>query len=170
MKFLSFQNKNQDEIKSSNLRKVKLSVCGALLVLSFVTIGHRAVTLATPIKNSNSFAAIKKNDQLLIKQQNTNRGNIFDRNRNLLATTINVSSLSINPYEVLNRDETISKLKVIFPSIDKKILLKKLNSKKRHVNLRREITPKEYIAILDLGVEGIKVESVKKKEFILIIA
>ena len=163
MKFLSFQNKNQDKIKSSNLRKVKLSVCGALLVLSFVTIGHRAVTLATPIKNSNSFAVIKKNDQLLIKQQNTNRGNIFDRNRNLLATTINVSSLSINPYEVLNRDETISKLKVIFPSIDKKILLKKLNSKKHHVNLRREITPKEYIAILDLGVEGIKVESVNKR-------
>ena len=163
MKFLSFQNKNQDKIKSSNLRKVKLSVCGALLVLSFVTIGHRAVTLATPIKNSNSFAVIKKNDQLLIKQQNTNRGNIFDRNRNLLATTINVSSLSINPYEVLNRDETISKLEVIFPSIDKKILLKKLNSKKHHVNLRREITPKEYIAILDLGVEGIKVESVNKR-------
>ena len=163
MKFLSFQNKNQDKIKSSNLRKVKLSVCGALLVLSFVTIGHRAVTLATPIKNSNSFAVIKKNDQLLIKQQNTNRGNIFDRNRNLLATTINVSSLSINPYEVLNRDETISKLKVIFPSIDKKILLKKLNSKKHHVNLRREITPKEYIAILDLGVEGIKVESLNRR-------
>lgn len=163
MKFLSFQNKNQDKIKSSNLRKVKLSVCGALLVLSFVTIGHRAVTLATPIKNSNSFAVIKKNDQLLIKQQNTNRGNIFDRNRNLLATTINVSSLSINPYEVLNRDETISKLKVIFPSIDKKILLKKLNSKKHHVNLRREITPKEYIAILDLGVEGIKVETLNRR-------
>ena len=163
MKFLSFQNKNQDKIKSSSLRKVKLSVCGALLVLSFVTIGHRAVTLATPIKNSNSFAVIKKNDQLLIKQQNTNRGNIFDRNHNLLATTINVSSLSINPYEVLNRDETISKLEVIFPSIDKKILLKKLNSKKHHVNLRREITPKEYIAILDLGVEGIKVESVNRR-------
>ena len=163
MKFLSFQNKNQDKIKSSNLRKVKLSVCGALLVLSFVTIGHRAVTLATPIKNSNSYAVIKKNDQLLIKQQNTNRGNIFDRNRNLLATTIKVSSLSINPYEVLNRDETISKLKVIFPSIDKKILLKKLNSKKHHVNLRREITPKEYIAILNLGVEGIKVENVNRR-------
>ena len=163
MKFLSFQNKNQDKIKSSNLRKVKLSVCGALLVLSFVTIGHRAVTLANPIKNSNSIAVIKKNDQLLIKQQNTNRGNIFDRNRNLLATTINVSSLSINPYEVLNRDETISKLEVIFPSINKKILLKKLNSKKHHVNLRREITPKEYIAILDLGVEGIKVESLNRR-------
>ena len=163
MKFLSFQNKNQDKIKLSNLRKVKLSICGTLLVLSFVTIGHRAVTLATPIKNSNSFAVIKKNDQLLIKQQNTNRGNIFDRNRNLLATTINVSSLSINPYEVLNKDKTISKLKVIFPSIDKKILLKKLNSKKHHVNLRREITPKEYIAILDLGVEGIKVESLNRR-------
>ena len=163
MTFLSFKNKNQGKIQSSNLRKAKLCVCGAFLVLSFVTIGYRSLTLGTPIKNGNSHTVITKNNQLLIKQRKTNRGNIFDRNHNLFATTINVSSLSINPHEVLNKDETISKLKVIFPSIDKKILLKKLNSKKNHVNLIREITPKEYIAILDLGVEGIKVESVNKR-------
>ena len=163
MTFLSFKNKNQGKLESSNLRKAKLCVCGAFLVLSFVTIGYRSVTLATSIKNGNNSNVITKNNQLLIKQLKTNRGNIFDRNHNLFATTINVSSLSINPYEVLNKDETISKLKVIFPSIDKKILLKKLNSKKNHINLIREITPKEYIAILDLGVEGIKVESVNKR-------
>ena len=150
MKILSFQNKNQEKIKSSNLRRAKLSVCGTLLVLSFVGIGYRAVTLASPIENSSKFTVTTKNNILLNKQENTNRGNIFDRNHNLLATTINVSSLSINPHEVLNIDETISKLKVIFPSINKKILLKKLNSKKNHVNLIREITPKEYIAVLNL--------------------
>ena len=163
MKILSFQNKNRDKIKSSNLRRTKLSVCGTLLVLSFVGIGYRAVTLASPIKNSSKFTVITKNNLLLNKQENTNRGNIFDRNHNLLATTINVSSLSINPHEVLNIDETISKLKVIFPSIDKKTLLKKINSKKYHVNLVREITPKEHIAVLNLGIEGIKVESVNKR-------
>ena len=109
-----------------------------------------------PIKNGNNSTVITKNNQLLINVGKTNRGNIFDRNHNLFATTINVSSLSINPYEVLNKDETISKLKVIFPSIDKKILLKKLNSKKNHVNLIREITPKEYIAILDLELKESK--------------
>ena len=163
MKILSFQNKNQDKIKSSNLRRAKLSVCGTLLVLSFVGIGYRAVTLASPIENSSKFTVTTKNNLLLNKQENTNRGNIFDRNHNLLATTINVSSLSINPHEVLNIDETISKLKVIFPSIDKKTLLKKINSKKHHVNLVREITPKEHIAVLNLGIEGIKVESVNKR-------
>ena len=163
MKILSFQNKNQDTIKSSNLRRAKLSVCGTLLVLSFVGIGYRAVTLASPIENSSKFSVTTKNNLLLNKQENTSRGNIFDRNHNLLATTINVSSLSINPHEVLNIDETISKLKVIFPSIDKKTLLKKINSKKHHVNLVREITPKEYIAVLNLGIEGIKVESVNKR-------
>ena len=163
MKILSFQNKNQEKIQSSNLIKAKLSICGTLLVLSFVAIGYRAVTLANPIKNSSNFTVITKNNLLLNKQQNTNRGNIFDRNHNLLATTINVSSLSINPHEVLNIDETISKLKVIFPSIDKKTLLKKINSKKHHVNLVREITPKEHIAVLNLGIEGIKVESVNKR-------
>ena len=163
MKILSFQNKNQDKIKSSNLRRAKLSVCGTLLVLLFVGIGYRAVTLASPIENSSKFTITTKNNLLLNKQENTNRGNIFDRNHNLLATTINVSSLSINPHEVLNIDETISKLKVIFPSIDKKTLLKKINSKKHHVNLVREITPKEHIAVLNLGIEGIKVESVNKR-------
>ena len=163
MKILSFQNKNQDKIKSSNLRRAKLSVCGTLLVLSFVGIGYRAVTLASPIENSRKFSVTIKNNLLLNKQENTNRGNIFDRNHNLLATTINVSSLSINPQEVLNRDKTISKLKLIFPSVDTKTLLKKLNSKKQNVNLFREITPKEHVAVLDLGIEGIKVDRVNKR-------
>ena len=62
MKFLSFQNKNQDKIKPSNLRKAKLSICGSLLVLSFITIGYRVITLATPIKNiSNSIVTTKNN-------------------------------------------------------------------------------------------------------------
>ena len=102
MKILSFQNKNQEKINSFNLRRVKLSVCGTLLVLSFVAIGYRTVTLANPIKSSSNFTIITKNNLLLNKQRNTNRGNIFDRNLNLLATTINVLSLSINPHEVLN--------------------------------------------------------------------
>ena len=161
MKSLTFDNKNQ--VKMLNSRKIKLFFCGTLLILSFFTIGYRTITLANTIKNVDEASLIKKSNILLSVNKNTYRGNIFDRNQNLLATTIKVSSLSINPHEVLNRDATISKLKIVFPSIDKKLLSKKLESKKYHVNLVREITPKEHIAILDLGIEGIKIENVNKR-------
>ena len=163
MKILNFQSYSLAIIKISDLRKIKLSICGLLLVLSFLTIGYRTTTLANPIPNKNNLAKIKKADLLSKANKITNRGNIFDRNHNLLATTIHVSSLSINPHEVLNKEKTISKLKIIFPSIDKKTFSKKMNSKKHHINLVREITPKEHIAILDLGIEGIKIESINKR-------
>ena len=163
MKFLSFQNREQDIIRNPNLRKIKLSICGALLILSFLAIGYRTITLAAPIKKINYLNLINKSELSLNSNKITNRGNIFDRNHNLLATTINVSSLNINPHEILNRDETIIKLQTIFPLIDKKILLKKMNSKKYHVNLLREITPNEHALVLKFGIEGVKVERVNKR-------
>ena len=39
----------------------------------------------------------------------SNRGSIYDRNGELLATTIKVNTLNINPKEILNRNETIKK-------------------------------------------------------------
>jgi cell division protein FtsI (penicillin-binding protein 3) len=96
-------------------------------------------------------------------ENNNIRGSIFDRENNLLASTIKISSLNINPYEVMNKHETIFKLKKIFPLINKNTLLKKLNSKKRHVNLIREISPGDHLKILEMGIEGIDIQSVNKR-------
>lgn len=132
---------------------------------SFFTIGYRTVSLANINKYDEATKVIKNNDTSSYIKKNVARGDIFDRNKNLLATTIDISSLSINPQNILNKKETISKLKIIFPSINETILLKKINTTKNQINLIREITPKDHVDVLKAGIEGIIIEKKNKRVY-----
>jgi cell division protein FtsI (penicillin-binding protein 3) len=148
-----------------NIRKGKLFVCGFILMASFFTIGYRTVSLANINKYDEATKVIKNNDTSSYIKKNVARGDIFDRNKNLLATTIDISSLSINPQNILNKKETISKLKIIFPLINETILLKKINTTKNQINLIREITPKDHVDVLKAGIEGIIIEKKNKRVY-----
>jgi len=159
MNLSNFQN---DYTPKNNfkVRRLKLFICGAMLFTAFSTIGYRTVSLAgldnkTPKNSFNSVNSKTLNHPF--------RGNILDRNNNLLATSVNISSLNINPQEVLDINLTILKLKKIFPELNKEKLLQKLNSKKKHVNLLREISPRDHVSLLKLGIEALKIERSKKR-------
>ena len=93
---------------NSKFRKIKLLMVGCLFLFSFVTIGYRTISLAGIHKSSPENISIKATKENII--ENLPRGNIYDRNNNLLATTIATSSLNINPHEIFNKSETIKKL------------------------------------------------------------
>ena len=159
MNFLHFQNNNtlKNDLK---MRRLKLLICGGLLFIAFTTIGYRTVSLAGLDDKTvkNSFRNV--NSKNLIHPF---RGNILDRNKNLLATSVSISSLNINPQEVLDVNQTILKLKKIFPKLNREKLLQKLNSNKKHVQILREISPRDHVSLLNLGIEALKIESSKKR-------
>ena len=159
MSFLHFQNNNTQK-NDLKMRRLKLLICGALLFIAFTTIGYRTVSLAGLNDKTvkNSFRSV--NSKNLIHPF---RGNILDRNNNLLATTVNISSLNINPQEVLDVNQTILKLKKIFPKLNREKLLQKLNSNKKHVQILKEISPRDHVSLLKLGIEALKIESSKKR-------
>jgi len=86
---------------NSKFRKIKLLMVGCLFLFSFVTIGYRTISLAGIHKSSPENISIKATKENII--ENLPRGNIYDRNNNLLATTIATSSLNINPHEIFNK-------------------------------------------------------------------
>ena len=149
--------------RNSKFRKIKLLMVGCLFLFSFVTIGYRTISLAGINKSSPEYVSFKTTKQNVIK--NLPRGNIYDRNNNLLATTIATSSLNINPQEILNKRETIKKLVTIFPDLEEITLKNKLNSNKKFVNLLREISPREHIALLNEGIEGLKIRTKHKRVY-----
>ena len=161
MKIFDFLDINLTNFNHPKSRKIKLLVCSLIFVISFTTIGYRTITLASVKKDNLSKTVNKKIENKTFKENL--RGNIYDRNNNILATTINTLSLNINPQEVLNKDETIAKLIQIFPNLNNKKLLKKLNSNKKHINLLREISPKDYIRLLQIGIEGLKIQKSTKR-------
>ena len=161
MKIIGFLH-NDFSIKNNlKLRRIKLSICSLLLIFSFTIIGYKTFSLASITKVNKNLISSKKNQQSLFSK--LKRGNIYGRNGELLATTIDVNSLNINPQEILNKNETIKKLNKIFPELKEERLWRKLNTKKRHVNLLREISPKQYALLLEEGIEGIKIEAKDKR-------
>ncbi len=161
MKIIDFLHNDFSLTNNLKIRRVKLSICSALLIFSFMIIGYKTIFLAN-INQVNSKYIPSKDIQpsLFFKPK---RGNIYGRNGELLATTISINSLNINPHEILNKNDTIKKLNTIFPQLVKESLWNKLNTKKRHVNLLREITPKEHVLLLKEGIEGIKIEPRNKR-------
>ena len=59
---------------------------------SFFTIGYRTVSLAKINKYDETTKVIKNNDTQSYIKKNVARGDIFDRNKSLLATTIHIST------------------------------------------------------------------------------
>ncbi len=83
------------------------------------------------------------------------RGDIYDRNGTILATSINSLSISINPQKIKNKKILSKKLsKILF--IDEDVIKKKLNIDKKFVWLKRNITPHQYQKIITLGEINIK--------------
>lgn len=83
------------------------------------------------------------------------RGDIYDRNGAILATSINSLSISINPQNIKNKKILSKQLsKILF--IDENIIERKLNLDKKFVWLKRNITPNQYQKIVNLGEINIK--------------
>ena len=120
MKIFGLFNVDLNKINKAKSRKIKLLICSLLLVTSFTVIGYRTITLAS-VKKDNISKIVYKNTQPRTLQENV-RGNIYDRNNKILATTINTLSLNINPQEILNKHQTIAKLLQIFPYLNENVL------------------------------------------------
>ena len=161
MKFLSFSNLDFKKYNDFRFRKIKLLFCSSMLVISFAIIGYKAISLANLKSDKNLKITIKENNKDSFEENI--RGNIYDRNNRILATTINTHSLSVNPQEILNKHKTATKLRKIFPQLNDKDLWRKLNSNKKHINLIREISPREYVFLLEMGLEGLKISKRKKR-------
>ena len=90
------------------------------------------------------------------------RGKIFDRNGNLLATTINSNSLATNPIKIKNKTDLAKKLSIIL-NIDELSILNNLLKEDKFVWIKRNITPKEHQKIIDMGEINLQILEERKR-------
>ncbi len=83
------------------------------------------------------------------------RADIVDRNGELLATSLQMASLAVDPGLVLDEKELLTRLKTVLPGLDTQALSRALHSKKRFVNVRAELTPKQEQAINAFGLPSV---------------
>ena len=94
-------------------------------------------------------------------QELVERGNIYDRNGYLLSSTIESYSLSANRLNIKNKKYLSKKLSSIL-SLSENEIFNNLNDEKKYF-IKRNISPKEYQKIIDLGEVELIVEKEKKR-------
>jgi cell division protein FtsI (penicillin-binding protein 3) len=83
------------------------------------------------------------------------RPDILDRNGQILATDIKVTSVYADPRRIIDRDEAVDQLTSVLPGLDARELWQKLGSRKGFIWVKRAITPTQKQAIYHLGLPGI---------------
>ncbi|MBN2140453.1 MAG: peptidoglycan synthetase [Desulfovibrionaceae bacterium] len=98
--------------------------------------------------------ALASRQNLAAEFERGERGRIFDRRGNLLATSVESKSLYIRPLEIANPEQAKRRLAAIL-GIPAAVLDKALGSRSNFVWIKRQITDKQALAVEDLGLAGV---------------
>jgi len=84
------------------------------------------------------------------------RADIYDRNGELLATSVTVYSLFADPRAIWDAEDVVAALTGLFSDLDTETLTARLENRERaFVWIKRGLTPRQRQAVFDLGVEGL---------------
>ena len=83
------------------------------------------------------------------------RPDILDRNGEVLATDVKVTSIFAEPRRLIDKDEAVELLTAALPDVNAAELRKKLGSRKGFVWVKRAVTPKEQQEVFHLGLPGV---------------
>ncbi len=136
-----------DPSQSRSIAEVRLMVCGILAFAIFGAIGFRIVGLA---ENSSGHFILNSS-----KAQTNLRGRILDRQGRLLAGNLPITVLHANPIEIMDITKAIEGLITVLSHQSRTTLRRLLTKKTKYVELDRQLTPKQHLAILQLGIPGI---------------
>ncbi|MBU0650491.1 penicillin-binding protein 2 [bacterium] len=92
------------------------------------------------------------------------RGSIFDANGFCLAMSVNVYTLKVVPCEIEDKSKVVELLAKNL-HIDKKILNRRLSSKKKSIYIKRKVSEQEYEKIKDLNIKGVYFDKESKRVY-----
>ena len=133
--------------KQQVMRKRWLMAIAALGTALFTLIGTRVMVLALT-ETSQGYQRTTQIDVAL-------RGNIFDRNGRILATSLPAFEIYANPSEVIDRKATAKTLAELLPNANYQTILAKLNRDKKYTEIEWKASPRAYDEVLKKGLVGI---------------
>jgi cell division protein FtsI (penicillin-binding protein 3) len=126
----------------------RMRVVGLAVGMVFCLVAFRTVSLVV----LDDPAA--HNDQQTLTA-NLGRGQIRDRDGDLLATTLDFYTVYIDPHYVWDDEELITKLSTVLPNINQNRLRSRLQSNTRYIEIESNVPPRVRQAIHLLGLPGV---------------
>ncbi|MDG1858143.1 MAG: penicillin-binding protein 2, partial [Emcibacteraceae bacterium] len=131
----------------------------ALFALGFSTLAVKLVTVGVFQANGETFYQARSAETALLMA----RADIVDRNGVVLATNLKTPSLGVNPHKIENAELLSYKIAEILPSLNREEVLANLTSERRHVWVKRKLTPKQMFEINKLGEPGLVFSDAEKR-------
>ena len=141
-----------DGLEKSIIDKCKQRIIATAVIffVSFIAVNIKLIDVSKPLKaKENSSTDIIKNSK---------RGNILDRNGNIVAISMPTWSLYKNKNEIYNIDHTKHKLLQLIPELDEVKLNKILTSNKNFQFVSRHLPPNIAKVINNLGEPALNFE------------
>ena len=131
----------------------RLSILAACFVVGYFLVMLRLVDLAVVqgVTTHTEPLDVAVEAGQTVKPIAARRGDIFDRNGFLLATTLKTPSLFVDPSLVLDANGLIDNLARIIPDLDHKKVRATMQAKKRFGWVKHNITPEQQQRILEIG-------------------
>ena len=134
------------EANRSNLKISFERISFIFFIFFIITIIFTSKTIYLGFKKTNQTQAVKEKEKY--------RASIMDRNGNIIAKTVRVTNLGINPNQLINKEKLLISLKLIFPD---KNFEKEINGKK-FFYVKKKISPAKLEKIKLLGEKSFKEE------------
>ena len=134
------------EANRSNLKISFERISFIFFIFFIITIIFTSKTIYLGFKKTNQTQSVKEKEKY--------RASIMDRNGNIIAKTVRVTNLGINPNQLINKEKLLISLKLIFPD---KNFEKEINGKK-FFYVKKKISPAKLEKIKLLGEKSFKEE------------
>ncbi len=93
------------------------------------------------------------------------RAMITDRNGEILAVSLPTAAIYANPKEMMDVEDVAQKLKAILPRLDLDVVRARLGSGKQFVYIARGVSPREQLAVNNLGIPGIYFQATERRRY-----
>ncbi|WP_374764358.1 peptidoglycan D,D-transpeptidase FtsI family protein [Yunchengibacter salinarum] len=130
----------------------RLTLAAVLFLAGFALLAMRAVDLGMAGGAPRTVSAPRYSEPVVEPR----RGDIVDRNGEVLATSLTTDSLYADASRIKNPDAVARALVSVLPELNVHRIRTKLASNKRFVWLHRKLTPDEKWQVNALGVPGLK--------------
>lgn len=136
--------------QSIEIARQRLIVAGALFAVAYAVVGLRLVDVTLLRDGREPRVAQHRTPQI-----ERERAEIIDRNGELLATSLATASLYANPRQIIDPADAAAKLVRTLPGLNEKDTAQRLSGERNFVWVRRNLTPREQVAVNRLGIPGL---------------
>ncbi|MDH5721991.1 MAG: penicillin-binding protein 2 [Alphaproteobacteria bacterium] len=149
-----------DQSASLGVMRERLFMLGGVFILCFLVISVRVIDLSLThglsVTESEIFSSHEGSDTQ--KGAEIRRGYIYDRNGELLATSVKVPALFADPSLILEPEIVAAQLAEIFPDIKIDEIADAMRGTNKYTLLVRPVTPEQQARVLELGQLGLGFE------------